>query len=337
MKNQQRTSTVVVITGASAGVGRATAIAFAKRGAKVALIARGKAGLQAAARDVQDAGGQALVVQLDTADAEGMEAAAARVENELGPIDVWVNNAMLSVFSPVKDMTHEDYRRVTDVTYLGYVNGTLAALRRMRPRNRGVIVQVGSALAYRGIPLQSAYCGAKHAVQGFQDSLRAELLHDGSNIKVSMVQLPALNTPQFRWVKSRLPNQAQPVPPIYQPEVAAQAILFAADTGRREISVGGINTILIWGNQFFPGFGDWYLARTGVNSQQTSEPRDPQRPDNLHQAVDEERDHGAHGVFDARARLVSRQLQLSMYRAPLLLAMSALGVTVLLRRLITTR
>lgn len=328
-KDQQ----VVVVTGASAGVGRATAIAFARRGAQVALLARGEAGLEGAARDVRAAGGTPLTLQVDVADGAAVERAAQNVEDTLGPIDVWVNNAMVSVFSPVKDMTPEDFRRVTEVTYLGAVNGTLAALRRMLPRDRGSIVQVGSALAYRGIPLQAAYCGAKHAMQGFCDSLRAELLHDGSRVQLSMVQLPALNTPQFRWVKSRLPHEAQPVPPIYQPEVAARAILFAADTGRREITVGGLNTVIVWGNKFFPGFGDWYLARTAVQGQQTDEPLDTSRPHNLHTPADDQTDHGAHGVFDDRAKPHSRQLWLSEHRRAIGLGiLGVLGVALAARR-----
>src|SRR5689334_3640111 len=222
----------VVITGASAGVGRATAQLFGRRKAKVGLIARGRDGLEAARREIETAGGEALVLPLDVSDHDAVEQAAAEVERTFGPIDIWINNAMLSVFSPIAEMTPEDYRRVTDVTYLGYVWGTLAALRRMKPRDRGAIVQVGSALAYRGIPLQSAYCAAKHAVQGFHDSLRSELIHDGSNVRVVMVQMPALNTPQFRWVRSRLPRKAQPVPPIFQPEVAADAIVWAAHSDR---------------------------------------------------------------------------------------------------------
>src|SRR5918911_1748378 len=229
---------VVVITGASAGVGRATAQAFARRGARVGLLARGRDGLEGARRDVEALGGRALVLPTDVANAEAVERAAEAVEREFGPIDIWINNAMVSVFSPVKKMKPEEYRRVTEVTYLGVVYGTLAALKRMLPRDRGVIVQVGSALAYRGIPLQAAYCGAKHAIQGFMDALRCELLHDGSHVRVTMVQMPALNTPQFGWVKSRLPHKAQPVPPIYQPEVAAEAIVWAAHHPRRELCVG---------------------------------------------------------------------------------------------------
>ena len=219
---------VVVVTGASAGVGRATVQAFARRGAHIGLLTRGVDGLEGARRDAEALGGKGLVVPTDVADADQVERAAAAVENEFGPIDVWVNDAMASVFSPVKEMTADDYRRVTEVTYLGYVYGTLAALRRMLPRDRGIIIQVGSALAYRGIPLQTAYCGAKHAIQGFTESLRCELIHDRSQVKISIVQMPALNTPQFSWVKSRLPRKPQPVPPIYQPEVAAEAIVWAA-------------------------------------------------------------------------------------------------------------
>src|SRR5436305_12863403 len=229
---------VVVITGASAGIGRATARAFGKRGAKVGLIARGRDGLEAAKREIEELGGEAIVLPLDVADENAIEQAAAEVERTFGPIDIWINNAMLSVFSPIMEMTPSDYRRVTEVTYLGYVWGTLAALRRMQPRDRGTIVQVGSALAYRGIPLQSAYCAAKHAIQGFHDSLRTELLHQHSNVHVTMVQLPAVNTPQFDWVLSRLPRRPQPVPPIFQPEVIADAIVWAAYSGRREINVG---------------------------------------------------------------------------------------------------
>ncbi len=305
---------VVVITGASAGVGRATAVAFGRQGAKVGLIARGQAGLEGARREVEAAGGTALIIQADVADAEAIEAAAARVERELGPIDVWVNNAMTSVFSPVKEMTADEFRRVTEVTYLGQVNGTLAALKRMLPRDRGHIVQVGSALAYRGIPLQAAYCGAKHAIQGFCDSLRAELWHDGSRVRLTMVQMPALNTPQFGWVKSRLPHKAQPVPPIFQPEVAAEAIVWAADHDRREVLVGGSTTIVVTGNKFFPGLGDHYLARTGYDGQQTDTPEDPHRPHNLWEPVDATDDHGMHGTFGAKASTASPQLWLNTNR-----------------------
>jgi NAD(P)-dependent dehydrogenase (short-subunit alcohol dehydrogenase family) len=315
-------SEVVVITGASAGVGRATARAFARRGARIGLIARGRDGLEAAQREVESAGGQALVLPVDVADAQAIEAAAAAVEEQFGPIDVWVNNAMLSVFSPVKEMTAEEFRRVTEVTYLGYVYGTLAALKRMLPRDAGVIVQVGSALAYRGIPLQSAYCGAKHAVQGFTDSLRCELLHDGSNVRVAMVQMPALNTPQFSWVKSRLPRKPQPVPPIFQPELAADAILWATDHDRPELYVGWPTVKAIVGNKIAPRFADWYLARNGYEAQQTAVPVEPERKDNLWESVPG--DHGAHGEFGARSRASSWQWWLSTNRAWLALLTGAL-------------
>lgn len=324
---------VVVITGASAGVGRAVARAYARRGAHIGLIARGRAGLEAARREVEDLGGRALVLPLDVADAEAVESAAVQVEAAFGPIDVWINNAMLSVFSPITAMTPREFRRVTDVTYLGYVHGTLSALKRMLPRNRGVIVQVGSALAYRGIPLQSAYCAAKHAVQGFMDSLYVELLHAKSNVKATMVQLPAVNTPQFRWVKSRLPNKAQPVPPIYQPEVMAEGIVYAADHPRRELWIGWPTVKAIIGNRLVPWYADRYLAEHGYSGQQTDEPRDPDRPHNLWHPVDEAEDYGAHGVFDARARSFSLQLWASRNRGALLVLGGALlaGVSLALR------
>src|SRR5437660_577975 len=306
------TSEVVVITGASAGVGRATARNFARHGARIALLARGTDGLEAAQREVQELGGTAIVIPVDVANPEQVEAAAARVEIDLGKIDIWINNAMASVFSPIKEMTPEEFRRVTEVTYLGYVYGTLAALKRMLPRDRGVIVQVGSALAYRGIPLQSAYCAAKHAVQGFCDSLRCELLHDNSGVRLTMVQLPALNTPQFGWVKSRLPRKAQPVPPIFQPEVAAEAIYFAAHNPRREFYVGLPSVKAIVANKIAPGLLDHFLARTGYESQQYNGPDDPNRPDTLWQPVPG--DHGAHGAFDARASNWSPQLWTSEHR-----------------------
>lgn len=325
---------VVVVTGASAGVGRATACAFARRGASVALLARGTAGLDGAARDVERLGGRALAIPTDVADADEVEAAAQRVDDAFGPVDVWVNNAMASVFSPVSAMTPDEYARVTDVTYLGTVYGTLAALRRMRRRNSGSIVQVGSALAYRGIPLQSAYCGAKHAIQGFCDSLRAELLHEHSGVRLTMVQLPAMNTPQFDWVKSRLHGRAQPVPPIYQPEVAADAIVWASAHNRREIYVGASTVAAIVGNKLAPGLGDWYLARTGVDSQQTNEPEAPNRPDNLWAPVDEFTDHGAHGRFGDRAMSRSAQLWLTLHRGAAMagLVAGALGVALVSRR-----
>ncbi|HEX2270210.1 MAG TPA: SDR family oxidoreductase [Pyrinomonadaceae bacterium] len=299
-------SEVVVITGASAGVGRATAQAFARRKADIGLIARGRDGLEAAQREVESLGGMAIVLPADVAVAEQVEEAAARVERELGPIDIWVNNAMVSVFSPVKEMTPDDYKRVTEVSYLGVVYGTLAALKRMLPRDRGTIIQVGSALAYRGIPLQSAYCAAKHAIQGFHDSLRSELIHDKSNVRVSMVQLPAMNTPQFSWVKSRLPRKPQPVPPIYQPEIGAEAIVYLAHNDRREMYVGYPTVAAITGNKIAPAFADAYLARNGYEAQQTDEPVEPDRQDNLWQPLPG--DYGAHGTFDREAIEFSPQL-----------------------------
>lgn len=303
---------VVVITGASAGVGRATARKFGERGAHVGLLARGRAGLEATKREVEALGGKALVVPTDVADPEQVEAAAEAVEAAFGPIDIWINDAMTSVFAEFKDLTPEEYRRVTEVTYLGQVYGTMAALKRMLPRDKGSIVLVGSALAYRGIPLQSAYCGAKHGIQGLLDSLRAELIHEKSKVNVSMVQLPALNTPQFRWVKNKMEHKSQPVPPIYQPEVAAEAIVWAAHNKRREITVGFQNSIILWGNKFFPGFGDWYLAKTGYKSQQTDQPKE-EREFNLWEPVDDDEDHGARGSFSARAREQSWQLQVNKH------------------------
>src|SRR5437867_8154503 len=260
---------VVVITGASAGVGRATVRAFARQGADIGLLARGVDGLEAARREVEAAGGRAIAIPTDVADADRVEAAADRIERELGPIDIWVNNAMASVFSPVKETTAEEFKRVTEVTYLGVVYGTLAALKRMLPRDRGCIVQVGSALAYRGIPLQSAYCGAKHAIQGFTESLRCELLHDGRRVRVTMVQLPAINTPQFDWSRSLMARRARPVAPIYQPEVAADAIVWASTHPRREIFVGGSTVATVLSNRVVPGMLDRYLGWTGYESQQT--------------------------------------------------------------------
>ena len=313
---------VVVITGASAGVGRATVRRFAMRGVSIGLIARGPDGLDAARREAERAGARALVLPCDVADADAVDAAAARVEAELGPIDVWINNAMVSVFSPACEMTAGEFRRVTEVTYLGAVHGTLAALRHMRPRNRGTIVQVGSALAYRGIPLQSAYCASKHALQGFTEALRCELLHDGSDVHLSMVNLPALNTPQFGWVKSRLPGKPQPVPPIFQPEVAADAIHFAAHARRREINVGLPTLVAIYGNSIAPALADWYLARYGYEAQQMPEPAPPDRRDNLWSPLPG--DHGAHGEFDDRAKSFSIQSWLNQNRLAAL-ACLALG------------
>jgi len=299
---------VVVITGASAGVGRATAQRFAKDGASIALIARGEAGLEGARADVEALGGRAIVCAADVADPWAVDAAAARAEAELGPIDIWINCAMVTVFGEFKDLTMDEFRRVTEVTYLGYVHGTHAALQRMLPRDRGTIVQVGSALAYRAIPLQSAYCGAKHAIRGFTDSLRTELLHERSRIWLTEVHMPALNTPQFEWCKNKMQHKSQPVPPIYQPEVAADAIHFAAHHRRRELWVGASTAVVIAGNKVAPGVGDWYLAKTGFDSQQFNGPPAASARYNLWQPVDDVEDRGAHGMFDRRAHRRSVEL-----------------------------
>jgi NAD(P)-dependent dehydrogenase (short-subunit alcohol dehydrogenase family) len=295
----RKQSRVVVVTGASAGVGRATVRAFAGEGARVGLIARDTEGLHVAAREVDESGGKGLAVAADVADADQVEAAADRIENELGPIDVWVNNAMTTVFARVADITPAEFKRATEVTYLGTVHGTMAALRHMLPRNAGRIIQVGSALAYRSIPLQAAYCGAKHAIAGFTDSLRTELIHDGKNIHLTMVQLPAMNTPQFSWCRSKMPNQPQPVPPIFQPEVAAERILWASHHERREVFVGVPTVVAIEANKLAPTLADHYLGRTGFDSQQTQEPVAQDRPDNLFEPVPG--DFGAHGVFGQQA------------------------------------
>lgn len=319
--NHATSNPVVVVTGASAGLGRAIARQFGRQGARIGLLARGIDGLEQARREVESMGGQALVLPTDVADHAQVEKAATAVEEQLGPIDIWINNAMVSVFSPVMETTAEEFQRVTAVTYTGYVHGTLAALRRMKPRDRGMIVQVGSALAYRGIPLQAAYCGAKHAIQGFTESLRCELMHEHSNVKITMVQMPALNTPQFRWTRSKLPRKSQPVPPIYQPEVGARAVYHAAYHYRREWNVGWTTSLVVAGNKLMPGVGDWYLSRTGLESQMTDEPRDPASPDNLEHPVPG--DHGAHGVFDDRAQNYSWQFWLSKNRRAIALAGAA--------------
>lgn len=291
---------VVVVTGASAGVGRATAVAFARRGCSLGLIARGRPGLEGARREIEALGGEALVCPADVADPRAVLAAADRVAERFGGIDVWVNNAMATVFGPVEAVTPEEFRRVTEVTYLGQVHGTLAALRHMRPRDAGTIVQVGSALSYRAIPLQAAYCAAKFAIRGFTDSLRSELLHEGSRVRLTMVQLPAVNTPQFDWSRSHLPRRSQPVPPIYQPEAVAAAIVDAAERAPRELWVGGSAVQAIVGGMLAPGWLDRMLAERGYSGQMTPEPAPAYRPGNLEAPVEEDR--GAHGRFDDRAR-----------------------------------
>ena len=303
---------VVVITGASAGVGRAITRRFAAPGVRLALIARNENRLRAAAHEVEQAGGRALVISADVADEDAVEAAAARVEEELGPIDVWVNNAMATIFARLGDITPAEFRRSTEVTYLGTVWGTMAALRRMVPRNRGTIVQVGSALAYRGIPLQSPYCGAKHAIQGFTESVRTELMHDKVDVQLTMVQLPAHNTPQFSWGRSRMPRKPQPVPPIFQPEVAADAVYFAAHHRRRQYLVGWPTVKAVIGNKIAPGFADRYLARHGIEDQQTDQPETPDRPDNLFEPVPGD-GFAAHGRFDGEAKDRSRLFGLEKF------------------------
>jgi NAD(P)-dependent dehydrogenase (short-subunit alcohol dehydrogenase family) len=320
----------VVITGASAGVGRATAHAFAAQGAQIGLIARGTQGLQAAAAEVENLRGKALALPLDVADPDAVEAAAESVENRFGPIDIWVNCAMATIFAPFHRISPGEYRRATEVTYLGFVYGTMAALKRMRPRNRGTIVQVGSALSYRAIPLQSAYCGAKFAIRGFTDSLRSELLHDGADVNLVMVQMPALNTPQFNWARNKMSRRPQPVPPIFQPEIAADAIVYAAHSRRREVWVGGSSVQAIVANKFFPGLLDRYLSKKGYTGQLTDEPTDAEQPDNLFDPVPGDPD--THGRFDSSAANHSLQLWATKHRAALVagtLAVAAFVTTLI--------
>jgi short-subunit dehydrogenase len=309
---------VIALTGASAGVGRATARRFAERGARLGLMARGRERLEATAREVEALGADALVLPLDVADAEAVEDAAERIEEQFGPIDIWVNNAMATVFAPVRETTPEEFRRATEVTYLGYVWGTMAALRRMLARDRGTIVQVSSALAYRSIPLQAAYCGAKAAIRGFTEALRTELLHDGSDVHVTMVELPAHNTPQFRWSRAKMPRKPQPVPPIFQPEVAAEAILYAATHRRRELVVGWPALKAIYGGKVAPGLLDHYLARNGYDAQQTEELLEGEREGNLFEPVPG--DFAAHGAFDDGAKSRSLLFELDRRRGPIAVA-----------------
>jgi NAD(P)-dependent dehydrogenase (short-subunit alcohol dehydrogenase family) len=320
-------SPVVVVTGASAGLGRAIAHAFAKRGARVALLARNPEALEAAAQECSILGGSGLPIPTDVSDPEAVEQAATRVEAEFGPIDIWINNAMVSVFSPAKEMTAGDYKRVTDVLYLGFVHGTLSAMRRMLPRDRGTIVQIGSALAYRSIPLQSAYCACKHAINGFTDSVRCELIHDKSNVKITAVHMPAMNTWQFNWVKNRLPNMTQPVPPIYDPELAAEVVFKAgmARSPRREYWVGLPTVEAIVGQRIFPGLLDRYLGKTGYKSQQLEgEPKQADAPDNLYHYVPGS--HSARGKFDDRMKTRSAQVFLSLNKGWVALGAVALAV-----------
>jgi NAD(P)-dependent dehydrogenase (short-subunit alcohol dehydrogenase family) len=318
---------VVVITGASAGIGRASAIEFAKHGAQVALIARGREGLEGARRDVEAAGGLPLVIPADVSDVEAVDAAATLVEERFGPIDIWINNAMTSIFSPFMKIAPAEFKRVTEVTYLGSVYGTLAALKRMQPRNRGTIVQVGSALAYRGIPLQSAYCGAKHALMGFFESVRSELAYDKSNVHFTIVQMPGVNTPQFEWVKSRLHGKPRPLGRPYEPEVAARAVYYAAHARRRELYVGASTVKAVLAKRLGPGgLIDRYLAHIGISGQQTPEADDPHRPNNLWEPVPH--DFGAHGPFDHEAYPRSTQLWADTHRGWLALG-AGLGMLAL--------
>ena len=322
-------SKVVVVTGASSGVGRAIARAFGAAGARLALVARNPEALENAAREISAAGGEALVHPVDVADAAALEEVARATVQRWGAIDVWVNDAMVTVMSPVIEMTAEEYRRVTEVTYLGTVHGTLAALRAMRPRNRGVILQIGSALAYRSIPLQSAYCAAKAAIRGFTDSLRSELLHDRSGIQVCMLQLPAVNTPQFDVSRTRLPMQPMPVPPVFQPEVIARAALHAAEHPSRELWIAGSTWKAILAQKLVPGVSDRILATEGYSGQQTDQPVDPHRPDNLERFVPGDR--GAHGRFDELSRPRSLELWARIHRGSLLAAVTALGLAAVIR------
>jgi len=304
---------VVVITGASSGVGRACVTAFAQQGARLALLARNQEALEHAACEARAAGGAALALPTDVSDADAVEAAASATEQQFGHIDIWINCAMVTVFSPFTQLTAEEFRRVTEVSYLGYVYGTMSALRRMVPRDEGTIIQIGSALAYRSIPLQSAYCGAKAAIRGFTDSIRTELLHDGSHVRLSMLQLPAVNTPQFVVQRNKLPHRAQPVPPIFEPELIAEHVVWAAEHAPREMVIGGSSLQAIMGQELAPGLLDQYLARTGYDSQQTEEPSHPDRPDNLFEPVPG--DHGARGPFSNQAHERSLQMWLRTHPA----------------------
>ena len=321
MKSKQ----VVMVTGASAGLGRAIAHGFAKKHARLGLIARNREALEACRQEVINLGGEAIILPLDVSDAAAVDNAATQLEEAFGPIDVWVNDAMASVFSPVKEMKPEEYKRVTEVSYLGYVYGTLAALHRMLPRDRGTIIQVGSALAVRSIPLQSAYCASKHAIAGFTDSLRCELHHDKSNVQLTMIQMPAMNTVQFTWVKSRLPDKPQPVPPIFQPEVAAAVVVHAARVARprREYWVGLPTVEAIVGQMFIPGLLDRYLGDTGYKAQQTGEPDSPERPNNLWSPVPGK--HSARGPFDKRSCSFSPQVFADLHRWEILAACAVLA------------
>ncbi|HEV8291640.1 MAG TPA: SDR family oxidoreductase [Tepidisphaeraceae bacterium] len=314
---------VVVITGASGGVGRAVARRFAQQGCRIGLLARGRDGLEAARREVESLGGEAMVIPADVSDPSQIENAATTVEEHFGPIDIWVNNAMVSMYAPFMEMSPEEFRHITAVTYFGYVYGTQSALKRMLPRDRGVIIQIGSALAHRSIPLQSAYCGAKHAINGFTESVRTELLHQGSKVRLSIVSLPGVNTTQFEWTKNKMPNKPRPTGPIFQPEVAAQAVAFVADHDRKEIYVGGPTVESVVGEKIAPRLMDRYLAHAAWEGAFRDEPDDPNRPDDFWQPVPG--DHGAHGPFDRIAKARSIQLWITMHRRLLMAALGAIA------------
>lgn len=327
----QQEAEVVVITGATAGVGRAVVREFAKRKAHIGLIARDKERLEATRREVEEQGGKALPLSTDVADATQVMRAAQQVVDTFGPLDVWVNDAMTTIFAPLSEIQPDEFKRATEVTYLGCVYGTMAALKHMKQRDKGTIVQVGSALAYRSIPLQSPYCGAKHGIIGFTDSLRCELIHERSNIHVTVVDLPAMNTPQFSWCRTRLPNHPQPVPPIFEPEVAAEAIYWAAHHKRREVFVGSPTCKAIYGQEVAPGFADWYLGKNGYSAQQTDQPVSPDRPDNLFEPVPG--DYAAHGAFTGKAKNFSVQTWMTLHRTTLAIAAAGLaGASALLWR-----
>ncbi|HWE02224.1 MAG TPA: SDR family oxidoreductase [Tepidisphaeraceae bacterium] len=324
--------TVAVVTGASGGVGRATVRMLGERGARVVLLARGREGLEGAKRDVESRGGKALVVPTDVSQFDQVQAAADAAEREFGPIDLWINNAMVSMYSPFMKMTPEEFRHIVDVTFLGNVHGTRCALQRMLPRNSGVIIQVGSALAFRSIPLQSAYCASKHAIQGFTESVRSELIHQGSDVRVSVVNMPALNTTQFVWTKNKMPHKARPTGTIFQPEVAAKAILFAVEHNRREVMVGYTTVEATLGEKVIPGLLDHYLAKAAWEGSMLPEPADPNQPDNFWRPLPG--DHGSHGPFDDTACRFSAQLWATEHRAGLLggLLIAGIGLTAYLMR-----
>ena len=323
MNNGKERKEVVVITGAGAGVGRAIVDEFANHGASIGLVSRDQERLAAARRYVEERGGKALTLPCDTAFPDQIENAATQVESKLGPIDVWVNCAMSTIFAPIDKISPEEFRRATEVTYLGFVWGTMAALKRMKPRDRGTIVQIGSALAYRSIPLQSAYCGAKHAIVGFTDSIRCELIHDNSNVHVTVVHLPGMNTPQFSWCRSKLPHHPAPMGAVYEPDVAARAVYWAAHHRRREVFVGGPTLQAIYGQEVAPGFADHYLGRNGYAGQQTDQPVSPDRPDNLFKPVPGP--YGARGIFSDKARTFSAQSWANIHR-PLVSALSGAAI-----------